>query len=111
MPTENETLKTLVTELEKKKEELNKIKVGNLQKLDEQISSMMTKTANKNHRREHLYACNTCGKEYKHSHMKEHIEAIHLEGISAPCDFCEKIFRSRSGLRDHNRKYHRTRGH
>ena len=110
MPTENETLKTLVTELEKKKEELTKIKVGNLQKLDEQISSMMTKTANKNVHGGFLYACNTCGREGARGHMKEHIEAIYLKGISAPCDFCEKIFRSRSGLRYHNR-LHRTRGH
>ena len=65
------TLKTLVTELEKKKEELNKIKVGNLQKLDEQISSMMTKTANKNYRRAILYACNTCGKVNEYSHFEE----------------------------------------
>ena len=104
MPTENERLK-------EEEEKLNKVKVDNLQELDEQISSMMTKTAKKNFHGGLLYACNSCGKEGTHHHMKEHIEAIHLVGISVPCDFCEKIFRSRSGLRYHNRRYHRTRGH
>ena len=27
--------------------------------------------------------------------MKDHIEANHLEGISLPCNYCDKIFRSR----------------
>ena len=79
----------------------------NMQKLDEQISSMMTKTGNKNFRGSLLYACNTCGKEDTHSHMRGHIEANHLDGISIPCNFCDKIFRSRYSKADHTQRFHK----
>ena len=77
-----------------------------LQKLDEQINSMMTKGSRKNKHGHLLYACNSCGYESKQSHMKSHIEVNHLEGISVPCNFCEKTFRNRNGLRKHRAKDH-----
>ena len=80
---------------------------NNMQKLDDQISSMMTKTGNKNFRRSLLYACNTCGKEDTHSHMRGHIEANHLDGISIPCNFCDKIFRSRYSKAVHTQSFHK----
>merc|ERR1712004_195334 len=62
---------------------------GYMQKLDEQINSLMTKSSRKNVHGRSIYVCNVCGKEEKDSHMKKHIEAKHLEGISIPCNFCE----------------------
>ena len=66
-----------------------------MQKLDEQVNTMMTKSSRKHAQGQPLYVCNVCGKESRQSHMKNHIEANHLEGISVPCNFCEKTFRSR----------------
>ena len=80
---------------------------SNMQKLDEQISSMMTKTGSKNFRGSLLYACNICGKEDTHSHMRGHIEANHLDGISIPCNFCDKIFRSRYSKAVHTQSFHK----
>ena len=45
---------------------------------------MMKKTAIKQANGSTLYKCVVCGKEAKSSHLKHHIEANHLEGISVP---------------------------
>ena len=68
---------------------------ADIQKLDEQINSLMTKSSRKNTRGMPIYVCNDCGKEGKHSQVRDHIEANHLQGISVPCNYCEKMFRSR----------------
>ena len=74
--------------------------------LDEEINSMVTKNSRKNIHGKPLYVCNVCGKETKHGDMKNHIEANHLEGISIPCNFCEKMFRTRDARRQHQTKHH-----
>ena len=51
--------------------------------------------------------CKVCGKEDKITNIIDHIEANHLEGISIPCDYCDKIFSARQNLRQHKAKYHR----
>ena len=33
------------------------------------------------------YLCKVCGKEGRDNHIKDHIEANHLEGVVLPCDF------------------------
>ena len=48
-----------------------------------------------------LKVCKICGKEGQATAMKDHIEANHLEGVSLPCNVCEKAFRSRQYLRRH----------
>ena len=53
-----------------------------------------------------IYACVVCGKEDKYSNIKRHIEAKHIEGISIPCSFCERIFKSRRLLKEHNTIQH-----
>ena len=53
-----------------------------------------------------IYVCNVCGKEGKHSQVRDHIEANHLEGVSILCNFCEKIFRTRDNCRKHQTKDH-----
>ena len=80
---------------------------NNMQKLDEQINSLMTKSARKNKYGLPIYVCSICGKEGPHSHMKTHIEANHLEGISVPCNNCERIFRSRNAKATHISLFHR----
>ena len=80
---------------------------GNMQKLDEQINSLMTKSSSKNKNGKPIYVCNGCGKEGIHSQVRNHIEANHLDGISVPCNFCEKIFRSRNSKANHVSVHHK----
>ena len=78
---------------------------GDLQELEERVKSMMEKSqnfiSNQNKRAD---ICKVCGKEGQSNAIKDHIEANHIEGISIPCNLCDKTFRSRNGLRLHNRK-------
>ena len=47
------------------------------------------------------WQCNICNKESRDiSHAKEHVEA-HFEGLSFPCQNCERTFRSRCAFRKH----------
>ena len=87
----------------------------NLQELDEKVNSMMKKGLNMIPRGKHpngnpkqalSYICKVCGKEDHFSHMKDHIEGKHMEGLSLPCDCCDKTFSSRHSLRGHKSKFH-----
>ena len=54
------------------------------------------------------YSCGICGKagdRYKNN-MRNHVET-HMEGLSFPCQSCDKTFRSRNSLSFHKSKYHR----
>ena len=63
---------------------------------------------------EHVWKCTVCGKSTKgnnaRSHMRGHIE-IHMEGLSYPCNQCDKICRSSNALImrliTHNSRKHR----
>ena len=45
-----------------------------------------------------IWSCRTCGKTEKtNCQMRKHAE-IHIEGLSFPCSFCDKIFLSRVAL-------------
>ena len=79
---------------------------GNIQNLDEQINSLMTKSSRKNKHGHPIYVCNVCGKEGKHGQVRDHMEANHLEGVSIPCNFCEKMFRTRNARRQHQTDDH-----
>ena len=54
------------------------------------------------------YSCGVCGKAgvLKKSDMKKHVET-HMEGLSFPCQSCDKTFRSRHVLANHKSKLHR----
>ena len=79
----------------------------NFAELDKIVKSMMEKSQNKT-ANGHCLAdrCKACGKEDIGSHIRDHIEAKHLEGIIIPCNLCDKTFRSRNGLRLHKRQHH-----
>ena len=80
---------------------------GDFQELDEQIKSMMglSQDTFPNGRRKKV--CNVCGKEADYRVIKDHIEANHIEGISIPCNSCDKMFRLRSSLQMHINKNHK----
>ena len=81
---------------------------GELQELDEQVKGMLEKTHNVTANGKRLmYVCKACGKEGDNSmNMKRHIESNHLEGVSIPCNLCEKTARSRQAIIMHKRSYH-----
>ena len=73
--------------------------------LDDQIESMMSCTEKKDRFGITLMMCNLCFKELTKSHLKEHIESNHLEGVSHSCDICGKTARTRHALRQHKRSH------
>ena len=91
---------------------LRNLATSNLQELDDTIKTMMETSENmikvgKKHQRAKI--CKVCGKEGYSSDIKRHVEANHLEGVSVPCNLCDKILRWRHALSYHisrNRKDH-----
>ena len=88
-----------------------------LQALDEKVKSMMEKgqkmipagkQANGTPKQAMSFICNMCGKEGRNHVIRTHIEANHLEGISIPCDYCDKTLPSRNALVEHKNKIHTT---
>ena len=84
---------------------------ADLQELDAKVKSMMgqsqTMIPNGKKQRQ-AKICKMCGKEGPPSTIRDHIEAHHLEGVSLPCNSCEKTFRTRHALRDHTASKHRN---
>merc|ERR1712129_422459 len=78
--------------------------ISDVQELDEQVNSMMKKSENlcKSGSKK-AYTCTVCGKEGQGRDIKDHIEANHIEGVSLPCNYCDKTFRTRSALRFHHK--------
>lgn len=54
------------------------------------------------------FSCKVCGKHGDSGTIKDHIEAIHLEGISLHCNFCKTMLKSRSSLKMHKRRHHQS---
>ena len=88
---------------------------GDLQALDKMVKSMMEKSLNLipagkqpngSARHKSALICKVCGKEGELKSIRYHIEANHVEGISIPCRFCEKVFCSRQTLRKHKNRFH-----
>ena len=78
---------------------------GDLDQLEAIVKSMMEKSENNvANGRQKAHICKVCGKEGPGHHIKDHIEANHIEGIALPCNLCGKTFRSRNALRQHNRQ-------
>jgi len=75
---------------------------GELNDLDEVVKSLIVKSEkfdNKSKQTKSL--CKVCGREGYYANIKEHIEAIHVEGIKITCELCDKIFRTRDRFRKH----------
>ena len=86
---------------------IQKYVTEDLQELDEQVKSMMENSQNmiqEGKMRRRAKICRECGKEGNPTAIKDHIEANHLDGVSLPCNKCEKTFRSRNALRRHSCK-------
>ena len=81
---------------------------ANNQDLDDQINSVMTKTGIKGPNGRELFSCNICGKQAKHSHLRNHIEANHITGLSHACNICGRNSRSRNALGMHKHTYHKN---
>ena len=89
---------------------------ADLQALDEKIKSMMErgqkmipngKQANGTPHLKTSSICKVCGKEGLPMHIKQHIEANHIEGVSIPCELCSNTFQTRNALRHHIRMNHK----
>ena len=85
---------------------------ANLQELDETVKAMMETSENmivigKDYKRR-AKICKVCGKEGHITDIKRHIEYSHLEGVSVPCNLCDKIFKSRNALSVHISKNHKN---
>jgi len=77
---------------------------GDIKELEEMVKTMMTKSQNKRQDgNASAHMCTVCGKEGYLAHIKDHIESHHIEGVSIPCQYCEKMFRSRKRLMQHIR--------
>ena len=75
---------------------------GEFQELDEKVKSIMEISQNlEPGGKGRAKICKVCGKEGQSMAIRDHIEANHLEGVSLPCNVCEKTFRSRMILRRH----------
>ena len=82
-----------------------------LQELDEKVKSMIEKSEKKMPAGkifQRVCLCKVCGKEGQWVAIRDHIEAKHLEGVSLPCNQCEKTFRSRASLRNHRSLNHKA---
>ena len=78
-----------------------------IEELDERVKSMMIKSQNVcQNGKQKAHICQICGKEGHGKDIKDHIEANHLEGVSIPCAFCDKTFKTRNSLRHHRRAFH-----
>ena len=83
----------------------DKIRVD-LQDLDEQIRSMITKSDISSNGQGRMATCNACGKQGPLKHMPQHIEANHITGVTHACDICGNVSRSRNSLQKHNSYTH-----
>ena len=84
---------------------------GDMNELDGKIQSMIARGDNMvrhSNRMIKAYVCQVCEKSGLKTNIRYHSETNHLEGISKPCNICDKTFRSRMSLRIHQSRYHNT---
>ena len=75
----------------------------NLEDLDRQIRSMITKS-DISTGKGYLATCNICGKESPYMAMPRHVETKHIAGVSHSCNICGTITRTRDALSKHKAK-------
>ena len=70
---------------------------ANIEELDQKLNEMIERVEGEGQQRRCLH----CGKISRDINVaREHAET-HIEGLSFPCQYCEKTFRSRNALRLH----------
>ena len=73
--------------------------IQSLEDLDQKVSESYSRNSNG------LFVCHYCEKLFNNSsHIKEHVE-IHIEGLSFPCTYCDRILRSRKAFRLHIKRH------
>ena len=81
----------------------NNSAVSNTEEIDKKISEYVIRGE------DGIYSCGYCGKVGDKTkniyNMRNHVET-HMEGLSFPCQSCDKTLRSRESLRRHNYKSH-----
>ena len=87
-------------------EETDYTVAADLQVLDDKIKSMIISSENRTTANKKMAICKVCGKEDKFSHIKSHIEAKHITGVSHICNICGTAIRSRPALAMHKRSKH-----
>ena len=83
-------------------EDYNKTyKMGTSENFNETLNSMISKIGEN-------WTCNSCGKVTKdRGNLKRHVENMHTEGLEFPCTRCDKMFRSKKCLYNHNASKHK----
>ena len=69
---------------------------GDMKDLEEKIESLMYQGENiirHGQQMKTAYVCKVYGKEAMKTNLISHIEGVHLDGISIPCNLCEKNIR------------------
>merc|ERR1712129_360924 len=90
-------------------EETDYTVAADLQVLDDKIKSMIISSENRTTANKKMAICKVCGKGDKFSHIKSHIEAKHITGVSHICNICNicgTAIRSRPALAMHKRSKH-----
>ena len=85
----------------------NAVVHADLEDLDNQIRSMITKS-NVSSSGGKMATCNICGKEGPYKDMPRHVEANHIIGVSHACNVCGIISRSKDGMRQHVTRNHKA---
>ena len=71
---------------------------SSIEELNQRIDEEITKD------NDGMWRCGKCPKVSRNKgHMKEHVE-VHFDDICYPCQYCDKTFRSRVGLRMHKKQ-------
>jgi len=79
-------------------------KVTDLQSLMEVVKPMIG-IGQTMGRKQRNNMCRDCGKEGAYTEISNHIETKHIKGISLPCDFCGKSYKTRNILGRHMKKH------
>jgi len=83
---------------------------ADLQDLDAKIKSMIGFSEHNIGRgakpNQNAKICKVCGKEGLMYQIREHIESMHISGISHTCIICGSVAKTRHSLRTHNFKFH-----
>merc|ERR1712150_460437 len=77
------------------------VSLTDMTEVDEKIQQLME-------RRDGRHYCKACDYSSQNiGHIREHVER-HIDGLSYPCQFCDKSFRTKAALRWHRNQSHKV---